>query len=203
MQRYSFASLLPYDNARDSNRRLESKRVTDDNRCAELEELIPRLNHELVNYIYRWVRCRDTARDIAQEAFLRVYALSNRNDVVNFRSFLYQTARNIAIDWIRKRAVRQAFAAEEASRTDQGDLVTPDRICLAKEEVESVKRAFVLLPPRTQMAIMLIREGGLSYDEVGQKLSIKTHSARRLVERAMRLLLDAVSQEGGHARGKR
>ena len=52
-----------------------------------------------------------------------------------------------------------------------------------------------LLPPKTKMALLMVRQEGLSYEEVASKLGIKTHSARRLVERAMEYLLEAVPQE--------
>jgi hypothetical protein len=42
---------------------------------------------------------------------------------------------------------------------------------------------------------VMIRLDGSSYEEVGESLGIKTHSARRLVERAMDYLLEPASQQ--------
>jgi DNA-directed RNA polymerase specialized sigma24 family protein len=50
----------------------------------------------------------------------------------------------------------------------------------AKEELEALQRAIERLPRTTEMALMLVREDGLSYDELGAKLCIKTHSATAL-----------------------
>lgn len=174
-----------------------------DGRRAELEQLINKHNDELVSHIYRRVGSRETARDIVQEAFLRIFRLGNLRAVDHLRGFLYQTARNIAVDWLRKRVVRKYFATEEALRTTQEDFRTPDRICLATEELEILKHAFELLPPRTQIAVRLIREDGLNYEDVGKRLGIKTPSARRLVERAMEFLLEAVSPDDLNTRRKR
>jgi RNA polymerase sigma factor (sigma-70 family) len=119
------------------------------------------------------------------------------------RGFLYQTAKNIAADWLRRRIVREAFIDDSLRRGHQENVLTPERICLAQEEVEALERGFELLPPRTRMALILIKEDGLSYEEVGARLGIKTHSARRLIERAMEFLLEAVTQERLITRRKR
>ena len=46
------------------------------------------------------------------------------------------------------------------------------------------------LPPKCRYALLMVRLEGASYEEVAQNLGIKTHSARRLVERAMEYLLE-------------
>jgi len=176
-----------------------------DRRHAELEELIRQHNEALVNYIYSWVHCRADARDIAQEAFVKIFSLGDPNVINHLRGFLYRTAKNIAADWIRKRIVREAFADEAPLRGDQDDTLTPEHIWLAREQLAAVQRAIELLPARTRMALHMIREDGLSYEEVGAKLGIQTHSARRLIERATEFLLAEVSKERltPRARGRR
>jgi DNA-directed RNA polymerase specialized sigma24 family protein len=55
-----------------------------------------------------------------------------------------------------------------------------------------------------RLAVHLIKEDGLSYDEVAAQLEIKPNSVRRLVERAMEFLLEEVSKEKSlKTRGRR
>jgi RNA polymerase sigma factor (sigma-70 family) len=173
-----------------------------DNPRAELATLITQHNDALVNYISRWVRSREDAHDIAQEAFVRIFRLRDPGVISHLRGFLYQTARNIATDWLRKRIVRETYVEEEPLRSMQEEQRTPEQICLAREELDAVRRAFVLLPPRTKLALLMVREDGLSYDEVGARLGIKPHSARRLVERALEFLLEAVTEQNRRSRSK-
>jgi RNA polymerase sigma-70 factor (ECF subfamily) len=116
---------------------------------------------------------------------------------------LYRAAKNIALNWIRSRITREAFVNEESLRANQEDNRTPEEICIAKEELEAVKCAFKQLPPRTRMVVHLIKEDGMSYDEVALKLGIKPSSVRRLVERAMEFLLEEVGRESFETRGNR
>ena len=46
------------------------------------------------------------------------------------------------------------------------------------------------LPPKCKYALLMVRLEGASYEEVAEKLGIKIHSARLLVERAMEYLLE-------------
>ena len=163
-------------------------------RHVELEKLLSQHNDALVNYVYSWVRSRADARDIVQEAYCRIFRLDEPHIISHLRAYLYKTAKNIATDWIRQRIVREAYV-EEAPLRAQQETPSPERIWLAREDLEALQRGIEALPPKTKMALLMVRQDGLSYEEVGQKLGIKTHSARRLVERAMEYLLEAMERD--------
>lgn len=174
-----------------------------ESRKVAIRDLICRHNDALINYVARRVRSRVDAHDIVQEAYARVFGLGDPSVVSHLRGYLYETARNVASNWIRSRIARETFIAcidEQPLKMRDEDNLTPERICVAVEELEAVKRAFQLLPPRTRMVLRLIKDDGLSYDEVAAKLEIKTHSVRRLVERALEVLLEAST---GQARKRR
>jgi len=168
-----------------------SEPARDDERHKTLEKLLSQHNEELVNYIYSWVRSRADARDIVQEAYCRIFRLDEPHVISHLRAYLYKTAKNIATDWIRQRIVREAYVEEEPLRAPQ-ETPSPEHIWLAREELEALQRGIEALPPKTKMALLMVRQEGLSYEEVAAKLGIKTHSARRLVERAMEYLIEAV-----------
>jgi len=176
-----------------SNRLSGSGVTRDDERHNALEKLLSQHNDELVNYIYSWVRSRADARDIVQEAYCRIFRLGEPHVISHLRAYLYKTAKNIATDWIRQRVVREAYVEEEPLRAPQ-ETPSPEHIWLAREELEALQRGIEALPPKTKMALLMVRQEGLSYEEVAIKLGIKTHSARRLVERSMEYLLEAVPQ---------
>jgi RNA polymerase sigma factor (sigma-70 family) len=186
----------------DRGRLPASEPPTDERRRAELAQLLRQHNDALVNYIYGWVHSRADATDIVQEAYVRFFRLGDTGAISHLRAFLFKTAKNIATDWIRKRIVREAYSDEQSLRANE-EAPSPEHIWVAREGLAALQRAIETLPPRTKMALMLVREEGLSYEELGQRLGIKTHSARRLIERAMEYLLEATSEETNDRRGKR
>jgi len=173
-------------------------------RHAELEQLLSENSEsQLINYVCSWVHSRADAKDIVQEAYYRIFR--RRGDlaaVSHLRGYLYRTARNIALDWIRERIVREAFVEEQPLRAASA-APSSEQVLLAKEELETIHSAIEALPPKSKLAFLMIRVDGATYEEVAKKLGIKTHSARRLVERAVGYLLAAKQQTKRKARRKR
>src|SRR3981189_2924486 len=64
--------------------------------------LLPRYRRPLVNFLYRMVRNREQAEDLAQEVFLRVYRA--REDYIpsaKFTTWLFRIATNLALNSVR------------------------------------------------------------------------------------------------------
>ncbi len=168
----------------------------------DLEQFLRENNNALVSYVYSWVRSRPDALDIVQEAYFRIFRLRDLQAVGHLRGYLFKTARNIATDWVRQRVVREAFVQEEPLRGNR-ESASPEEIWLAREELEALQHDVEALPPKCKLALVMVRLEGASYEEVGERLGIKTHSARRLVERAMEYLLESESQYTSAQRVKR
>jgi RNA polymerase sigma factor (sigma-70 family) len=156
----------------------------------DLEQFLRENNNALVSYVYSWVRSRPDALDIVQEAYCRIFRLGDLGAVSHLRGYLFKTARNIATDWVRQRVVREAFVQDEPLRGNR-ESASPEEIWLAREKLEALEQDVEALPPKCKLALVMVRLDGASYEEVGECLGIKTHSARRLVERAMEYLLES------------
>jgi RNA polymerase sigma-70 factor, ECF subfamily len=69
---------------------------------AAYRELVARYATPAVNFIFRIVRDRALAEDLAQEGFLRVYQrLKTFDPQRKFSSWFFQVLRNITIDYLR------------------------------------------------------------------------------------------------------
>lgn len=68
----------------------------------------------LVHTLFRMEGCRQTAEDLAQEAYVRVMGAAESQHVTYLKAFLYQTARNLALDHLRKAKVRSRTGCPEA-----------------------------------------------------------------------------------------
>lgn len=70
---------------------------------------------ELFRFAYFRVRDRETAKDMVQESFIRVWNyITDGKKIENFRAFLYRTLRNIIIDESRKKKTISLDALEDA-----------------------------------------------------------------------------------------
>ena len=166
----------------------------------ELEQFVCQYNSPLINYACRFVRTRADAMDIVNEAYYRILRRHDSTNVSHLRAYLFKTTKNIATDWARQRIVREAFAAEESLRIAR-EASSPEEIWLAREELAELRKKFDALPTRSKMGVLMVKEDELSYEEAGARLGIKTHSARRLVERAMVYLTDSALPRHRKSRG--
>src|SRR3954465_6172970 len=71
------------------------------------EELVRRYQRPIAAYVYRMVGDYDSALDLTQEVFIKVYNSLNRyRSEFKFSTWIYKIAHNAAIDHLRRHAVR-------------------------------------------------------------------------------------------------
>src|SRR5688572_12517517 len=85
----------------------------------ESERLFREHNDALLSYAYAQVRSWADAKDVVQEAYVRVFGLGADRPISHLRAYLYKTVHNCATDWIRRRNVRESFASLEYFRVDK------------------------------------------------------------------------------------
>ena len=84
------------------------------------EHLIRKYQSKVYTLVFRLVRDRETALDLTQEVFLKIFQkLSDLKDVGKTSSWIMQVAHNTSLDWLKKRKV-DSFAADfEDQQTQQ------------------------------------------------------------------------------------
>lgn len=154
----------------------------------ESERLFREHNDALLSYAYARVRSWADAKDVVQDAYVRVFNLGKDKPISHLRAYLYRAVRNSATDWVRRRHVRETFASLEYFRIDR-ESESAEHVWLLREEIQ---RALDALPPKCRLAMILVNVRGLSYEEAAACMRIKTHSVRRLLERSVEHLLETL-----------
>lgn len=156
--------------------------------------MFERYYRELLNFLSRAVRDRDTAADLAQESYARVLAAQQTGQPVHDpRALLYRTARNLVIDQHRRADVRGEAAAPAASDEDDATLDTlhgprslePDHILASREGLAAVVATIDQLPLRCREAFILYKFDGLSYAEIAERMGISTRTVEMQLQIAM------------------
>jgi RNA polymerase sigma factor (sigma-70 family) len=163
-------------------------------RKSELESLLREHNDKLFAYVCRYVSSRAEAREIVQEAYCRVFRLGEDKVISHLSAYLYRTAHNLATDWVRQRIVTETFARDHLLRAVSSS-PSAEQVCIGRQSLEVVEGAVRLLPPRAKAALLMIKQEGLSYDQVAARLNIQPNSVRRLVQRAMEFLAQTIEED--------
>ena len=141
------------------------------------------------------LRSPEDARDVYQEAFLRVYRnLHTFRFDCSFHTWLYRIVTNICLDQLRKRKVRK----EEPSmvETSEGPLdrmdafeeesahADPERSFWNRELKQRIEGALQDLTPRERMVFELRHYQGLRLRNIGDLLGTTEEAAKNCLFRA-------------------
>jgi putative glutamine amidotransferase len=115
------------------------------------------------------------AEDVVQEAFVRAWQrLPPGLDHERQRAWLRRTARNLALDEVRRRLRRPAISLEDAGWLQVQDTAEPD----------AAREALGRLSAHERFVLLLRFQGGFSHAEIAGLLNVSEEAARKRVTRA-------------------
>jgi RNA polymerase sigma-70 factor (ECF subfamily) len=166
---------------------------------ADVERLFRTYNAPLVRYLTRRLGDRDWAEEVAQETFLRAL---RQDRIDNERAWLFAVATNLVRDEARKDARRRRHLALLAEQERAEEAVEPEPTSLERaQDAAMARRAVDALAERDRLAL-LMREEGLSYEEIAVALGLSPGSVGTTLSRARRRLVQVYEeQQRASARG--
>ncbi|MBC8031002.1 MAG: sigma-70 family RNA polymerase sigma factor [Pyrinomonadaceae bacterium] len=158
------------------------------------EELVRRYQRPISAYVYRMVGNYETALDLTQEIFIKIYgSLARYRPEFKFSTWIYKIAHNAAIDHLRRSSGRERSLIV-GSENDQYDLpiesegLTPEQQTEREErrvEIESVVRA---LPTAYRELIVLRHSQDLTYEEIVEVTGLPLGTVKNRLFRARDLM---------------
>ncbi|PYU07377.1 MAG: RNA polymerase subunit sigma-24 [Acidobacteria bacterium] len=169
-----------------------------DERSFEL--LLQRYRTPLVNFLYRMVRSREQAEDLAQEVFIRVYrAREEYVPSAKFTTWLFRIATNLALNSLRDHRYQKLEMSIDAPLTDseEGDErpfevadkhPTVEQELVEEERKKMIRHAIEKLPEKQRAAVLLHKYQELDYAEIAKILSCSESALKSLLFRAYEML---------------
>jgi RNA polymerase sigma-70 factor (ECF subfamily) len=156
-----------------------------EDRASTVSRLFREHNRTLVGFVFARLKNEQEAKEIAQEAYVKVLQLEQKAGAASFmRSYLFRVAENLAVDRVRQRHNRL--------RLDQlnpiGDLFEADlteRAAIAGQELALLKTAVAELPDKCGEAFRLHKLEELPFPEVAARMGLTERMVRKYVARAL------------------
>ena len=165
------------------------------------ERLVRRHQDRAFRFILRMIGSRDEAMDLTQETFLKAYrALPDWRSQARFSTWLFQIARNTALDALRRRRHTEFVsltAGPDEEAIDPCDTAPlPEERLADKQRIGLLERTLRALPVE-QREILLLRElEDMSYADIAAMLNINEGTVKSRLARARVAVLAHYRQHG-------
>lgn len=152
-------------------------------------------NSKMTMFIYSYVKNIQDAEDIAAETFLTlIIKKPHFKEDSSFKTWLYQIARNKALDFLRS---QNRHPSEDISEhEDLSDSETPEEEFLMTEREKMLHNAMDKLPKEYNEVLQLMYFSGLNTEQIASVMKVNNKKVINLTYRAKQALKKQLEQEG-------
>lgn len=157
-------------------------------------ELVRRHQGSVINYFHRYTRNIETARELSQEVFLRIFKARKRyRPTAKFTTYLFRVAHNLAINTIiaKKRPISVPLETEDPDTVDPvlaSESDNPEEAILVSEESRFIEDALSSLSERERSVLIMKYTLDMSYAEIADATGDSESAVDSLLMRAKRKL---------------
>src|SRR6516225_8727514 len=171
---------------------------------AAFEELVHRYDRDVLRLALNLMKRTEDARDVYQEAFLKVYRNLERSRFeCSFYTWLYRIVTNVCLDHLRRRQARPEDQAPETAypahfeeagadfferQREHRATLDPERHLLGQEIQARLAAAMERLSPRERVVFEMKHYQGLKLRAIGAALGTSEETVKNSLFRATRKL---------------
>jgi len=161
-----------------------------------VREILP-LEAVLMHYLQSNWRNASDLPDLRQEIYVRLFEAARERIPDNPKRFLLTSARNLLIDFMRRKQVvpMETFADFDALGIADA-MPESDRLLIEREDIQRLEAALKHLPSRTREAITLAYFEGLSRKEIAQRMGVTHQTASEFIAKGALILGDILYGPG-------
>lgn len=157
-------------------------------------DIINQYKNPLYATILRMTKNPQTAQDLLQEAFIKVYEQLRKYDQKgSFKNWLYKVTVNHCLDQLRKKNLKIEQVDEERLVNE----TSPEIVFLKKEKSRELERLISGLPEDERLILLLRYANDLSYEDICKTLGVSLADVRNKLHRAKKKLRNQ-AQKGGY-----
>ncbi len=152
------------------------------------EEIYRRYSRYVINFAYRMLNDRNSAEEVMQEVFVKVYIQAKRyRPEAKFSTYLFRIVTNHCLNYIRDEHLSSRGNISEFNEQiapnfypDKG----PEEQVLQSERSRILLKALSELPENQRSAMVLLNYNDMSYEEIAQAIGCSVKAVKSLLHRA-------------------
>tara|TARA_B100001250_G_scaffold10543_1_gene9165 strand:- start:2192 stop:2770 length:579 start_codon:yes stop_codon:yes gene_type:complete len=174
---------------------MTNNRVTDEMLIKEFQngnrnsysQLVTRYRDKIISFLYRYMHDMDSAEDLAQEAFFKVYLKKDSyKETYKFSTWLFTIAANLAKTELRKLKRRKTSSISDINEDGTSENIFIDEDNTEKSsnnESKIIQKALSELEHDYKIIIILREIQELSYDVISKILQLPLGTVKSRINR--------------------
>lgn len=163
------------------------------------EQLIFDYQKKAYNIALRVMGNQEDAKDMCQEAFIRIYkSIEGFKEQSSFSTWMYRIVTNVCLDEIRKKKKSETVSLDGTYETENGEIHfeiasdddTPEEAYVRTEKKRIILKSINELSEEYKTAIVLRDIQGFSYEEIANILCCSIGTVKSRINRARNILKD-------------
>jgi len=141
----------------------------------------------LQRYIYRRIRTKSDAPDLAQEVYVRMLRVSDTEAIRNPQLYLYTVASNLVKEYaVRQLRLTTSPELDETSVAERlGELPALDNQLERSQMFERLGPVLEQLPSRWRTALILQHRYGLTYQQIAERLGVSSNMVKKYLAQGL------------------
>ena len=148
--------------------------------ASSYETLFRRFYGKFVNFVNSIIQDKESASDIVQDAFIRVY--NNREKLqegLSIENYLYVIVKRLMLNFIRDhKYITTSISSSYAAWGGESELFARDALQIIRKEVSD-------MPEQRQKVYLMSREQGLTNKEIAERLGLSVRTVERHISLAL------------------
>lgn len=161
--------------------------------------LVKRHRENLFNYIHNYIPVKEDVEDIIQESFKRAFnALDKYDEKFAFTTWLYNIAKNAAIDHLRRNKNNLSSSGIEV----EGEFLSspiiddsPEDNLIMSQTIEEIHANIEKLDPLYKKIAELRFINEYAYEEIAKELDLPINTVRTRIRRAKKQLQSIIKDK--------
>jgi RNA polymerase sigma-70 factor (family 1) len=136
---------------------------------------------------------RQEAEEIVSDVFIKIWQQrENLPPPDNIKFYLFKAVKNTALNYLKSKDRRASHHSAWEVQVKRLQGRNPEEIMISKEEVTSIQSVIRGLPPRCRQIFILVKEDGLTYEQVAHLLDISKATVNVQMTLAMKKIWGAL-----------
>lgn len=149
---------------------------------------------KFVNFADAIIKDRNSAKDIVQEAFIKIWAnRAGLDENLNLQNYIYVIVKRLILNYLRDHKPSESLEASVADKMQCTSLGGQDLIVIANETRSRMQDIISKMPAQRRTVFVMSRSQGMTNKQIAEALQISVKTVERHMTLALAELRENIS----------